>query len=300
MAKKAVAKKAKPAVKKAALKKLVKKVAKKEAVAAAPKKSAVKKAALKKAVRKAVRQTIKELKSTAKAVKKAVRAEVKAARKKPAVKKVAPPAPVAPPPAPVAPPAQSSVGSGTGPEGNGSASAGSASSGGAAGAVSTPPPVIPRGPTIGTPAPDFRLPATTDSYLSLGQFLGRKNVVLYFYPRDNTPGCTTQACDFRDSMGALNMADTVVLGISTDSIASHKGFADKFNLPFPLLADEQHEVAQKYGAWVEKSMYGKTYWGIERSTFLIDKQGKIAAKWNRVQVPGHVAAVRQAVAALPV
>ena len=115
--------------------------------------------------------------------------------------------------------------------------------------------------------------------------------MLYFYPRDNTPGCTTEACDFRDHLGQFQDAETLVVGVSTDSIASHKKFADKFELPFPLLADEDHAVAEKYGVWVEKKNYGKTYMGLQRATFLIDPDGKIAHIWPKVSVKGHVAEV---------
>jgi len=123
---------------------------------------------------------------------------------------------------------------------------------------------------------------------------------LYFYPRDNTPGCTTEACDFRDGLPQFQQADTVVLGISTDDVASHKKFVEKFTLPFPLLADTDHAVAEKYGVWVEKSNYGKKYMGIQRTTFLINKQGKIAAIWPNVRVAGHVAKVAEALLQLEV
>jgi peroxiredoxin Q/BCP len=152
--------------------------------------------------------------------------------------------------------------------------------------------------TVGSTAPAFSLPAFPEGTVKLSQFKGKQNVVLYFYPRDNTPGCTTEACDFRDNLARLTSADTVVLGVSTDTVASHEKFATKFELPFPLLADENHELADKYGVWVEKSMYGKKSMGIERATFLINKQGKIAAIWRKVKVAGHVDAVGEAVAEL--
>src|SRR5437868_5260870 len=107
---------------------------------------------------------------------------------------------------------------------------------------------VPKPLAVGKSAPNFDLPAIPDGRIKLSQFKGKNNVLIYFYPRDNTPGCTTEACDFRDSQATLAGTDTVVLGISTDGIASHQKFADKFSLPFPLLADEQHEVAEKYGA----------------------------------------------------
>lgn len=153
--------------------------------------------------------------------------------------------------------------------------------------------------SVGDTAPSFDLPAIPEGRVKLSQFKGKKNVVLYFYPRDNTPGCTTEACDFRDRQAAMTKEDTVVLGVSTDSVASHQKFAEKFSLPFPLLADENHEVAEKYGVWVEKSQYGRTYMGIQRATFLIDKRGKIAAVWPKVKVAGHVGEVAEAVAGLP-
>ena len=145
-------------------------------------------------------------------------------------------------------------------------------------------------PEVGSKAPAFKLPASTGTTISLKEYLG-KHVVLYFYPRDDTPGCTTEACGFRDEIGNFESSDTVVLGVSTDSVASHQKFATKFSLPFPLLADEDHAIAEKYGVWVEKNMYGKKSMGIQRATFLIDKTGKIAAAWPKVKVDGHVAEV---------
>lgn len=144
-------------------------------------------------------------------------------------------------------------------------------------------------PQVGRPAPAFSLPSV-EGPVRLSQFKGR-NVVLYFYPRDNTPGCTQEACDFRDNPAAFQNDETVVLGISPDSVASHRKFAEKFELPFPLLSDEDHTVAEKYGVWVEKKQYGRTYMGIQRATFLIDKRGKIAAVWPKVSVKGHAAEV---------
>ena len=141
---------------------------------------------------------------------------------------------------------------------------------------------------VGAKAPAFDLPAYPEGRFKLSQFKGKQNVVLYFYPRDDTPGCTTEACGFRDNFSQFQSADTVVLGVSTDTVKSHEKFATKFSLPFPLLADESHEVAEKYGVWVEKNMYGKKSMGIQRATFLIDKSGKIAAAWPKVKVEGHV------------
>lgn len=151
---------------------------------------------------------------------------------------------------------------------------------------------------VGKAAPAFSLPAYPEGTVKLSQFKGEKNVVLYFYPRDNTPGCTTEACDFRDNFASLQSRDTVVLGVSTDTVASHQKFAAKFELPFILLADEDHSLCEKYGVWVEKNMYGKVSMGVQRTTFLIDKQGKVARVWEKVKVAGHVAEVAQAVAEL--
>jgi peroxiredoxin Q/BCP len=151
-------------------------------------------------------------------------------------------------------------------------------------------------PAVGDKAPEFDLPAYPKGRVSLKHFHGKKNVVLYFYPRDNTPGCTREACDFRDHMEAFDKSRTVVLGLSTDTPETHAKFAGKFELSFPLLSDADHKVCEKYGVWVEKNMYGKKSMGLQRSTFLIDKAGKIAAVWPRVKVDGHVAEVTQALA----
>lgn len=150
---------------------------------------------------------------------------------------------------------------------------------------------------VGAKAPAFDLKAFPAGKYKLSQLQG-KNVVLYFYPKDDTPGCTKEACGFRDNHEAFTSADTVVLGISCDSVESHEKFANKFELPFPLLADEDHAIAEKYGVWVEKNMYGKKSWGVQRATFLIDKKGKIAAVWPRVKVDGHVEAVVEKLAEL--
>lgn len=151
---------------------------------------------------------------------------------------------------------------------------------------------------VGSTAPAFSLPAFPEGTIKLSEFKGKKNVVLYFYPRDNTPGCTTEACDFRDRLEQLQKGDTVVLGISTDTVKSHQKFTEKFSLNFPLLSDEDHAVAEKYGVWVEKSNYGRKYMGLERSTFLIDKRGKIAAVWRKVKVAGHAKTVGEKLAEL--
>ncbi|MBI1314014.1 thioredoxin-dependent thiol peroxidase [bacterium] len=153
-------------------------------------------------------------------------------------------------------------------------------------------------PETGKNAPAFTLPAYPEGKVRLSQFKDEKNVVLYFYPKDDTPGCTTEACGFRDSFSSLQSADTVVLGVSPDSVKKHEKFATKYELPFVLLADEDHSVCEKYGVWVEKSMYGRTYWGVQRATFLIGKDGKIARVWPQVKVAGHVEEVAAAVAEL--
>jgi peroxiredoxin Q/BCP len=146
-------------------------------------------------------------------------------------------------------------------------------------------------PAVGKKAPAFDLPAFPKGRVKLSELKG-KYVVLYFYPRDNTPGCTIEACDFRDRHDDFTGEDVVVLGISPDSVATHGKFTEKFSLPFPLLADEDHAVAEKYGVWVEKNMYGKKSMGIQRATFVIDPEGKIAAAWPKVKVDGHVSAVK--------
>lgn len=135
-------------------------------------------------------------------------------------------------------------------------------------------------------AKDFTLPASNGKDVSLNDFLG-KNVILYFYPKDNTPGCTTEACSFRDSMEEFNSNDTVILGVSKDSIKKHNSFIEKYNLPFLLLSDEEGKVCEEYGVWQLKKMMGKEYMGIVRSTFLIDKNGEIVKEWRGVKVDGH-------------
>ena len=144
--------------------------------------------------------------------------------------------------------------------------------------------------TAGDPAPDFTLPCSGGGTLSLHDLRGQ-DVILYFYPKDDTTGCTKEACSFRDLHPNFTQANAVVLGISPDSVDSHDRFAAKYGLPFTLLADTDHHVAEEYGVWVEKSMYGKTYMGIERSTFLIGKDGRIEQVWHKVKPEGHAAEV---------
>lgn len=148
----------------------------------------------------------------------------------------------------------------------------------------------------GDRAPDFTLPADDGSTVSLKKLRGRK-VVVYFYPKDNTSGCTVEACEFRDALPRFDGVDAVVLGISPDSVASHQKFRDKNDLNFRLLADESREVAEAYGVWKEKSMYGRKYFGIERSTFLIDEKGVIRREWRKVKAKGHAEEVAEAVGA---
>jgi peroxiredoxin Q/BCP len=145
----------------------------------------------------------------------------------------------------------------------------------------------------GQKAPDFTLETGDGERLALSSLRGKK-VVLYFYPRDNTPGCTREACAFRDGMARLRRRGALVLGVSTDSVASHKKFAGKFDLNFPLLADTDKEVARKYGAWQEKILYGKKSMGIVRSTFVIDEDGKILKVFPKVKVDGHFEEVVEA------
>lgn len=140
---------------------------------------------------------------------------------------------------------------------------------------------------VGQLAPDFTLPASNGEAVSLSDFRG-KYVVLYFYPKDMTPGCTAEACDFRDHHGQFNDLNAVILGVSTDSVERHRKFVEKYSLPFLLLADEQHEAAEKYGVWKLKKNFGKEYMGIERSTFIIDEEGQLIKEWRNVKVKGHV------------
>src|SRR5690349_15330327 len=139
----------------------------------------------------------------------------------------------------------------------------------------------------GKKAPAFALEGSDGKTHSLEDYKD-KTVVLYFYPKDDTPGCTKEACDFRDSIKKFTSKKAVVLGVSPDSLKAHDKFIDKFELPFTLLSDPEHAVAEKYGVWVEKSMYGRKYMGIERSTFVIDPEGKLKAEFRKVKVDGHV------------
>ncbi len=143
-------------------------------------------------------------------------------------------------------------------------------------------------PVIGKPAPDFTLPSTSGENISLRQYKGKKTVVLYFYPKDETPGCTREACDFRDQSAEFEKHNVVVLGISNDSLESHQHFREKHKLPFPLLSDEDTTVSKMFGVYKLKNLYGKKYMGIERTTFVIDRTGRIAQIYSKVKVEGHI------------
>ncbi|NLN27531.1 MAG: thioredoxin-dependent thiol peroxidase [Firmicutes bacterium] len=145
----------------------------------------------------------------------------------------------------------------------------------------------------GQPAPDFELPDDQGNIVRLRDLRGQ-TVVLYMYPKDQTPGCTAQACDFRDNLARIQAAGAVVLGLSPDSVASHKRFKEKYGLTFPLLSDEGGAVASRYGAWVQKSLFGRKFMGIERSTFIIDGDGILRKAFRKVKVRGHVDQVLRA------
>ena len=147
----------------------------------------------------------------------------------------------------------------------------------------------------GKPAPDFELTTDTGERVKLSDYRG-KPVVLYFYPKDDTPGCTVEACGVRDAYSDFEQRGAVILGVSPDDEASHVKFKNKFSLPFTLLADPEHEVAEKYGVWGEKKYAGKTYFGVQRSTFLIDEDGNVATVMHNVKPDGHP---EQVLAALP-
>lgn len=147
---------------------------------------------------------------------------------------------------------------------------------------------------IGQAAPDFTLPASNGKDVSLRDFRGRK-LVIYFYPQDNTPTCTTQSCDFRDFNGKFAELGAEVIGISPDDLKSHDKFITKFELPFLLLSDPEHQVAELFGVWNLKKLYGREYMGIVRSTFLIDEEGRIAQEWRNIKIKNHVQKVLDAV-----
>jgi len=149
-------------------------------------------------------------------------------------------------------------------------------------------------PEIGTPAPDFTLSNAEGQPVRLKQFRG-KHVVLYFYPKDDTPGCTTEAKEFQAHLAAFERAGAVIAGVSPDPPESHCKFRDKYGLGFVLLSDPEQQAAQAYGVWVEKNMYGRKYMGVQRATFLIDPEGKIAAVWPKVKPQGHAEQVLEAI-----
>ncbi|MBC5636118.1 thioredoxin-dependent thiol peroxidase [Ornithinibacillus sp. BX22] len=140
---------------------------------------------------------------------------------------------------------------------------------------------------IGKPAPSFALPNQEGEEVRLEDLKG-KHVVLYFYPKDMTPGCTTEACDFRDNHESFKELDAVIVGVSPDPVASHQKFKTKHELPFLLLADEDHKVAEAYDVWKLKKNFGREYYGVERSTFILDKEGKLQKEYRKVKVDGHV------------
>jgi peroxiredoxin Q/BCP len=150
---------------------------------------------------------------------------------------------------------------------------------------------------LGDKAPDFTLPTDGNGKVALSQLAGRP-VVLYFYPKDDTSGCTAEACGFRDAFPDYSGTGAVVIGVSKDPVAAHDKFKKKHELPFILASDAGADVCEKYGVWVDKSMYGRKYKGIERATFLIDKGGIVRGVWHKVKVPGHVAEVLKAARAL--
>ncbi len=149
----------------------------------------------------------------------------------------------------------------------------------------------------GAPAPDIKLKTDSGDAFQLSKLKG-KNVVIYFYPKADTPGCTTEACDFRDHATKFDKADTVIVGISPDAEKAQAKFKTKYGLPFTLLADVDHAAADAFGVWVEKSMYGKKYMGVERSTFLVGKDGKVAKVFHKVKPAGHAQQVLEALQAL--
>lgn len=143
---------------------------------------------------------------------------------------------------------------------------------------------------VGDTAPDFTAADDTGAEFTLGSLRGSK-VVLYFYPKDNTPGCTQEACDFRDLSPALSLKNSVVIGVSTDSVRSHRNFKGKYSLPFTLVADPEREIVNAYGVWVEKKNYGRSYMGVARTTFVIDEEGIVEHVFRDVKVKGHAGAV---------
>ncbi|WP_418040323.1 thioredoxin-dependent thiol peroxidase [Paenibacillus xylanilyticus] len=151
--------------------------------------------------------------------------------------------------------------------------------------------------TEGSLAPDFELPSSTGETVKLSDYRGQR-VLIYFYPKDMTSSCTQQACDFRDRHEEFKGLNTVILGISTDPMSRHDKFIAKYGLPFTLLSDEEHQVAEQYGVWQLKKLYGKEYMGIVRSTFLINEEGKLVKEWSKVRVKGHIESALETVKSL--
>jgi peroxiredoxin Q/BCP len=247
------------------------------------KKPAAKKAKTKKVTKpKAKPANKKAVKPAKKAAKKPVK---KTAAKKPAAKKPAAKKPAAK----IAPAAKAAP----------KAAAPKASAPKAAAPKPAAPVVVTPMPQVGDEAPDFAAVATDGSKKTLSSFRGSKHVVLYFYPKDDTPGCTVEACSFNSSASNFDERSTVVLGVSPDNQASHQKFSDKFNLNgITLISDEDHKICQSYGVWVEKNMYGRTYMGVQRATFLIGKDGRIHAIWPNVKVDGHSEEVLKVIGSL--
>ncbi len=150
---------------------------------------------------------------------------------------------------------------------------------------------------VGKKAPNFKAATDGGGSVALKDLKGKK-VILYFYPKDDTPGCTKEACGFRDSLPDFSAIDATVIGVSKDTVAKHDKFKAKYDLPFTLISDEAGDVCEAFGTWVEKSMYGRKYMGIERATFLIDEKGVVRGEWRKVKVKGHVEAVLEAAQAL--
>jgi peroxiredoxin Q/BCP len=146
----------------------------------------------------------------------------------------------------------------------------------------------------GDKAPNFSLEADDGTTVTRDSLMG-KNVVLFFYPKDNTSGCTQEACDFRDAFPRFGKIDAVVIGVSPDSLESHRKFKNKFGLPYLLLSDENHKLADNFGIWKEKSMYGRRYMGFERTTVIVDRKGRVARIFPKVKIPGHIQEVEKAV-----
>lgn len=147
---------------------------------------------------------------------------------------------------------------------------------------------------VGDFVPELRLQSSSGKELSLRDYRGKK-IVLYFYPKDDTPGCTTEACDFRDQLKNYSDLNAVIIGISKDPLSAHEKFIKKYGLPFELLSDTEGKLLEAFGVWKEKSMYGKTFLGVERSTFLIDEDGKIVKEWRKVSVSNHVSEVLESI-----